>query len=242
VAFRLGGSGSGGGEVPPVLAPAGGQPNAPAKKVTDFLKEARGEGRPDGDDKAGLGGVRRKFEDQRLAKRPTSRPAKTDPSGKAVPDADAEEEATVARALGDAQEKVKALDRAREALLRSRLDEVQAGRLGVDLSLQTESLRRQSRLTPSAVRRAAGHGCLEVGGVWIDEGFTVKMPTVTVRAMSKAYFRILERQPSMREVFRLGNYLVWVTPSGTALVVDTNDGRSDMTDADIDRLFTAAKK
>ena len=43
----------------------------------------------------------------------------------------------------------------------------------------------------------------------------------------------------MREVFGLGNYLVWVTPSGTALIVDQNDGRTEMPDADIDRLFAA---
>jgi hypothetical protein len=33
-----------------------------------------------------------------------------------------------------------------------------------------------------------------------------------------------------------------VTPSGTALVVDTSDGREEMPDADIDRLFQPRKK
>src|SRR5262249_8937222 len=102
--------------------------------------------------------------------------------------------------------------------------------------------RRQTQLTPSAVRRAGDRRCLDVGGVWIDEGFDVKMPTVTIKAMSKAYFRLLERHPSMRPVLQLGNHLVWVTPSGTALVIDTNDGRQEMSDADIDRLFVAPKK
>ena len=54
---------------------------------------------------------------------------------------------------------------------------------------------------------------------------TPKMDIVTVKAMSDAYFRILELQPQMKEVFRLGNHLVWVTPSGTALVIDVNDGK-----------------
>ena len=46
----------------------------------------------------------------------------------------------------------------------------------------------------------------------------------------------------MREVFQLGNHLVWVTPSGTALIIDQNDGREEMSDADIDRLFVAGPK
>jgi Ca-activated chloride channel family protein len=216
--------------------------NAPAKKVTEFLKEAGAAGERDADGKDRLGGVRRAFEDSRIANGPKAQPRKVDPSGKPVPDEKEEEEEAETKARSDAKERRNTLDRAREALSKARLDEVQAGRLGVNLSLQTDDLRRQSRLAQSAVRRVQGRSALEVGGVWIDERFRPKMPTLTVKAMSTAYFRILERQPTMREVFQLGNYLVWVTPSGTALVVDVNDGRSDLSDADIDRLFTASKK
>jgi Ca-activated chloride channel homolog len=226
-----------GGPVPPGLAPDG--KDAPAKKVADFLKQVK-DGDSKGDEgKEGLEGARRKFEDDRLAKTPAAQPPRTDPSGRPVPPGSPDVEAEALRKTG---EKLKALDQARNALLRSRLDEVQAGRLGVDLSVQTDDLRRQSRLSRSAIRRAGDRRCLEVGGVWIDEDFDAKMPTMTVKAMSKAYFRILERHPSVREVFRLGNYLVWVTPSGTALVVDTRDGREDMSDADIDRLFQKPRK
>jgi Ca-activated chloride channel family protein len=119
---------------------------------------------------------------------------------------------------------------------------VQNGQLGVDLAVQMNNLRNQSQLTQSAVRRVNSRNCMEVGGVWIDEGYTAKTPTVTVKAMSAAYFRLLERQPGLRDVFRLGNHLVWVTPSGTALVIDTSTGQEAMTDADIDRLFKAPKK
>jgi Ca-activated chloride channel family protein len=68
------------------------------------------------------------------------------------------------------------------------------------------------------------------------------MATVTVKTQSKAYFRILERFPRVRDVFQLGNHVVWVTPSGTALILDQGDGREDLPDADIDRLFTAPAK
>ena len=81
---------------------------------------------------------------------------------------------------------------------------------------------------------------LEVGGVWIDETFDGKAKTIAVKAQSAAYFRLLERQPTLRDVFRLGNHLVYVTPSGDALVIDTTDGVETLPDADIDRLFTVA--
>ena len=87
---------------------------------------------------------------------------------------------------------------------------------------------------PGAVR-------LEIGGVWIDEGYETKMPTVAVKAMSDAYFRILERHPETKEVFQLGNHLLWVTPNGSALVIDTTDGKDKLGDDEIDKLFVAKK-
>ena len=118
-----------------------------------------------------------------------------------------------------------------------------ADSLGVDLSIQSNNLRNQSQITRTASRVVQNRNCLEVGGVWIDDGFNPKMTTVTVKAMSDAYFRILQLHPKVREVFQLGNHLVWVTPSGTALIIDQNDGREELGRiADIDRLFVPAEK
>ncbi|MBN9521910.1 VWA domain-containing protein [bacterium] len=117
----------------------------------------------------------------------------------------------------------------------------QTGKLGVDLAQNTDALRNQSRLTLTANRQANGRQVLEVGGVWIDDGYKAEAPTLVVKAQSNAYFRILEKQPAMRDVFRLGNSLVWVAPCGTALVVDANDGKDTLTDAEIDALFVARR-
>jgi Ca-activated chloride channel family protein len=218
VAFGVPGGGPG--FVPPALArggSGGGHSAKRARKVADFAKGLKG----------GAAEGRDRFEDDRLRERPAS-------GSSAKPDADEEKETAALRQAG---EKRKSLEQARSYLRRRQLEEVQAGRLGVDLSLESNDLRNQTRLTRSAVRRVLNRNCLEVGGVWIDEGFDPKMKTVVVKAMSKAYFRLLARHPEVREVFRLGNHLVWVTPSGAALVVDTTDGREQMSDADIDRLF-----
>jgi Ca-activated chloride channel family protein len=147
----------------------------------------------------------------------------------------------VFEALSEAREKKGAYDQAKEALRRRQVTRVQTGKLGVDLSVDSNNLRNQSRLTQTALRNVAGRNVLEFGGVWIDEGFDANMPVVTVKAMSDAYFRIIERQPRMKEVFKLGNYLVWVAPNGSALVIDTSDGKEKMADDEIDSLFVAKK-
>jgi Ca-activated chloride channel family protein len=205
-----------------VEAPAGlQQAHGQATRVYEFAKKNQ--------TKPGeLAENRSKFEDDRYRRLPASR---VQGAGKG----DGED------ALAEAKDKKGAYDKARELLGRKQYEEVQAGKLGVDLSVQTNNLRNQSRLDPTAQRRVNGRTCLEVGGVWIDDGFDAKLPVVTVKAQSAAYFRILERHRRMREVFQLGNHLVWVTPNGTALVIDTSDGKEKLSDKEIDRLFAARK-
>ena len=67
------------------------------------------------------------------------------------------------------------------------------------------------------------------------------MPTLVVKAQSDVYFRILELQPTMKDVYRLGNHMVWVTPSGTALIIDTSEGKEKLSDEEINKLFVARK-
>jgi Ca-activated chloride channel family protein len=210
----IGGSGLGGGGI----GGGGFDPNrGPAPTVRDFARDAQTRS-------GGLAENRGKMADRVLAA-PTPQAAN---AGYGI-------------ALQEAGEKKKAYDQARRLLAGQGKEQLQTGKLGVDLSIDSNNLRNQSRLTQTALRRVAGRNCLEYGGVWIDEGFEAKMPVVTVKAMSAAYFRILERQPQIKEVFQLGNFVVWVTPSGTALVIDTNDGKVNLTDIEIDKLFVAKK-
>jgi Ca-activated chloride channel family protein len=88
------------------------------------------------------------------------------------------------------------------------------------------------------LKQVNGRNCMELGGVWIDEGFTAKMEAVTVKAQSNAYFKLLDKQPKLKEVFQLGNYVVWVTPNNTALVIDAGSGKEELSDAEIDKLFS----
>jgi Ca-activated chloride channel family protein len=119
--------------------------------------------------------------------------------------------------------------------------DIQTGKAGVDFAVQLNILRTQNQTGNIASRQAAGRNCLQIGGVWIDDGFKAKMTTVTVKAQSKAYFRILEKYPQVKEVFQLGNRVVWVTPANCALVIDANHGKENLSDAAIDRLFIVRK-
>lgn len=145
------------------------------------------------------------------------------------------------KVLAEAASKKEAFDVAKAALAQQRVLAVQSGKLGVDLSVESANLRNQSRITPSAIRSVFGRNCMEIGGIWIDDGYDAKLATVMVKAQSPAYFRILERQPQVKDVFRLGNYLVWVTPSQTALMIDVGEGKEQMTDEEIDTLFRGKK-
>jgi Ca-activated chloride channel family protein len=119
--------------------------------------------------------------------------------------------------------------------------DLQTGKLGVDVALVLNEMRNQNQLGQKLVRQAAGRTCCNINGVWADQGFAAKMTQVTIKAMSTAYFRILERHPEMKAVFQLGTQIVWVTPSGSALIIDATKGAETMSDAEIDALFVAKK-
>jgi hypothetical protein len=116
-----------------------------------------------------------------------------------------------------------------------------SGKLGVDLSVRLSEMRNQSQVGRAKVRQAAGRTCVNLRGVWVDDGFDPNLTVVKIKAQGAAYFRMLERQPQMSEVFRLGNRVVWVTPSRTVLVIDPRSGKDAMSDDEIDALFVVKK-
>ncbi len=118
----------------------------------------------------------------------------------------------------------------------------QGGKLGVELSCDNNVLRSQDRLTASAQRWIGTRNCIEVGGVWIDEAYKADMKILSVKAMSKAYFRLIELQPRTKDIFQISNHLIWVTPSQTALAIDANSGVEDLGDEEIAALFQEANK
>ena len=137
----------------------------------------------------------------------------------------------------NAKETKAAFDQAKTALAQGKYKLTQAGQLGVDLSVQSNQLKDQTLVARTAQRQVAGRTLIEIGGVWIDQSFEPKMPTVIIKAFSPAYFQLLEKQPRLKELFQLGNYLVWVAPSGSALVIDLAHGEEKWEEAKMTKLF-----
>lgn len=209
-----GGMGKRGLPIPTSLAPAG--PAMAQKPVIQMLEEAKkgpGGGR-------GLESFREQLTDRDLANAKLADQSKDD-----------------ARAKGEAGAKKALFDQALNELRNRNNQATQSGKLGVDLSIEMNRLRTQSRLEKTAQQYIQGRNVLDIGGVWVDERFNGKQATLVIKAQSDAYFRILERHKTLRDVYRLGNHLVWITPSGTALVIDTTEGKEKLEDQEIDRLF-----
>src|SRR5262245_19181348 len=221
---RAGGRGPGGAASKPEgLAPRDGK--SEAGKVIDFAKANQ---KVAGDVANGRGG----YLDKRLAEE-----FEKENKGTAR-----EKDANLRlKALDQAQTQKKAYDDTKQALARGEWRRTQVNQLGVDLSCAANNLRCQDRIQATAQRSCNSRTCIELGGVWIDEGFDPAMTTVIVKAQSEAYFAILAKQPKMKDVFRLGNHLVWVTPSKTALVIDTDDGKDKLSDEEIEKLFVVKK-
>jgi Ca-activated chloride channel family protein len=205
---------------PPALAPV--TPQGTPKPVVKFLEENKEKPGENGAPAPGpFGGIRGDIAEKDLKS-----------SGSKSAEGKAKEEAA---------DKKKAYDDAFQALRRRDQTATQTGKLGVDLSVQIQNMRNQNRLEQTALRNVQGRNMLEVGGIWIDEGFNDKSKLVVVKAQSEAYFRILERHTAVKDFYRLGNHVVWVTPSGAVLVVDANDGKAKLSDEEIDKLFVAKK-
>ncbi|HLW65501.1 MAG TPA: VIT domain-containing protein [Gemmataceae bacterium] len=217
---------AGGAGMPEGLAPKA--PNAPPTKTLDFAKANQNKPGEAGEKRGG-------YLDKRLDEELEA--AKKDPKA-----AEGKDGAARLKALEDAKQQKSAYDQARQMLASRQYKETQSGKLGVDLSLAANQLRAQDRLAPTAQRQCNGRNCVELGGVWIDDGFDPAMKPVVVKAQSDAYFRILEKFPKMKDVYRLGNHLVWVTPAKMALVIDTDDGVDKLSDDEIEKMFVGSDK
>ncbi len=200
--------------LPDALAPGGGGIGAPAVRLDEFAKNL---------DK-GIAAGRIEQETDRLNRESKKGDAKTQ------------------EAARDALDQQSALQKAQAAFTNKQLAGVQQGKLGVDFAVHNNALRFQNQLTRTASRNIQNRNVVEIGGVWIDDAFNAKLESVTIKAQSQAYFRILERHPEVKDVYQLGNYVIWVTPSGKALIIDQNHGAETLPDADIDRLFVAPVK
>ena len=111
----------------------------------------------------------------------------------------------------------------------------------IDLAQRLADLKTGGRAEESdTLRTLAGHRFRKDGAAWVDERFKPSAPKLKLRVLGAAYFRLLARHPEVQAILALGSRVTWVSPSGTALVIDPQ-GPADVTDAVLDQLFAAPK-
>lgn len=159
-------------------------------------------------------------------------------TGDALKLADANQSLQYARSkVNSSNEAQQTYQEAQKKLAEKQNEQTQQGKLGVDLSQQLNDMKNQSQQSQRAQRVANSRNCIELNGVWIDDQYKKDTPTLKIKTMSNAYFKILEKQPKMKEVFALSQNVVWITPNGTALVIDPNEGKDELNDEEITKLF-----
>jgi hypothetical protein len=115
-----------------------------------------------------------------------------------------------------------------------------SGKEAIDLAQRVADLKTGARAeTSTRERTIAGRRFRKIGEAWVDQTFKSSMATLHLRVFSKAYFRLLAAHPELSAIFALGNRVTWVTPSGTALVID-KQGQDDAAEATLDQIFAKA--
>ena len=197
------------------LAGAGGR----GARLEEFARQVQGEGQ-------GLGKNRADLQDAVF-----EQAAQQEAGGSPAADQRLHDQIASARRLRGT------LDLAQANYARGKFRANHVNALGVELAVSTNELKRTRQVQASAIKIVANRRCMELGGVWIDDGFRPEMPTLTVRAQGEAYFRMLARHPGLKDVFQLGNHVLWIAPNGTALVIEAERGQEQLSDREIDALF-----
>jgi Ca-activated chloride channel family protein len=114
-----------------------------------------------------------------------------------------------------------------------------SGRDAIDLAQRLAELKRTEGRgeADQPVKSAGGQKFRLIEDVWVDDRYQAKAPTLKIKAFGATYFRLLEQHPELKGIFALGQRVVWISPNGTALVID-RDGEDEVAAATLDKLFS----
>jgi Ca-activated chloride channel family protein len=111
----------------------------------------------------------------------------------------------------------------------------QTGAEAVEAAKDIAELKRAERPTGLAVKKVGERTFEYWSGFWVDRAYKTDMPTVEVKYLSDAYFKVLAAAPELKDVFALGDRVV-VVLKGKALVIQA-EGKQDMSDKDVADLL-----
>ncbi len=113
-----------------------------------------------------------------------------------------------------------------------------SGARAVDTAETLARMKSAQVVAPTSVKTIAGKRFEEFEGVWIDASYEAKKHTqiIKVKAFSDAYFAILKAHPELKDVFALGDRVVWVSPTDKVLIID-DGGKDALSEKEISELF-----
>ena len=113
--------------------------------------------------------------------------------------------------------------------------EAKTGEAAVRVAKSIADLKRADRPEGLSIKKVGERTFEYWAGFWVDRNYKADMPTVEVKYLSDAYFKVLSAAPALQDVFALGERIV-VVLDGKALVIQ-DEGTEQMTDEEVAELL-----
>ncbi len=111
-----------------------------------------------------------------------------------------------------------------------------SGKQAIDLAEQVAAFKSSNSGLARDVRTIAGRRFRKAGNYWVDQTYKPRTPIVHIRFLGKAYFALAAEHHELGPILALGREIIWVSPSGKALMIDTQ-GDDDMPGPAREALF-----
>lgn len=111
----------------------------------------------------------------------------------------------------------------------------ETGAEAVEAAKSIADLKQAERPAGLAVKKVGERTFEYWSGFWVDRQYKTDMPTVEVKYLGDAYFKILAAAPELKDVFALGDRVV-VVLKDKALVIQA-EGKEEMSDQEVAELL-----
>jgi len=116
-----------------------------------------------------------------------------------------------------------------------RFTRAETGAEAVEAAKSIADLKQAERPAGLAVKKVGERTFEYWSGFWVDRQYKTDMPTVEVKYLGDAYFKILAAAPELKDVFALGDRVV-VVLKDKALVIQA-EGKEEMSDQEVAELL-----
>lgn len=122
-----------------------------------------------------------------------------------------------------------------ESLRRLQLN---SGEEAVDTAQALSQLKLADQDMVGDVRTIGEKTFVNYAGIWVDHAYDAEKhkDLFSIQYLSKAYFQLIEKDPRHKEILALGERVVWISPTGRAIAIDSK-GKETLTEKEFSNLF-----